>query len=220
MPDTTHLFFDLFGVLVDREKLHDCYCQALGRIMADRYGLQPETWTAAYRQVVADWDSYHADLDFGGDDGLADMREGRYRTTRALFLTANIPEPPHTALQSLARWLPVAASQQCDGAYPGIQPALMGLVQRGYTLNVIAQLFADRVRGILTGAGLIDAIRGAVITPDAAEHFHQDAAFFRYAALVAQANPAQCLVISKDDDLLAGAQAAGFQAACDWSGLC
>ncbi|MEO8395909.1 MAG: hypothetical protein ABI700_23135, partial [Chloroflexota bacterium] len=81
----THVFFEVPGVLVDRAALRRGYRANLGRIMAERYEGSAVEWCAAYDCILADWDSYYADLNLSGDDGIADMREGQYRTTRALF---------------------------------------------------------------------------------------------------------------------------------------
>src|SRR5688500_4686676 len=120
----THVFFDLVGTLVDRRKLLPCYSSELGRVMTERYGSHPKEWMEAYVRVMEDWDSYYADLDLGGENGMAHMWEGLYRTTRALFRLTNTTEPSKKEIQELSRELPGLASANCDALYDDVRPIM------------------------------------------------------------------------------------------------
>src|SRR5690348_13881004 len=120
----THIFFDLHGTLADGAKVHVFYSTRLGQILSPRYGGVPDAWAQANRTVLADWVSYFVDLDLEGDHGLADMWEGYFRTTRAMFRLVGVPEPPHDELVQLSRELPGLAVEGCDALYPEVRDVL------------------------------------------------------------------------------------------------
>ena len=176
------MFFDLHGTLIDNTGvLPGLYRQALGAIMAARYGGDPAEWAAANARVVADWDSYYADLDLGAEDGLAQSFEGQIRTTRALFRLTGRPYPPPDELAALVRELPYAVTRQCDALYPDAWEALVALRALPLTLGVITNGGAGHAEGLLSGAGLRDRFTGPVVTPDVTGYFGKDEGYFRLA---------------------------------------
>ena len=60
----THIFFNLSGTLVDSARMPQCYAHHLGLEMAERFGGSADAWAQANFTILADWDSYFADLDF------------------------------------------------------------------------------------------------------------------------------------------------------------
>src|SRR5687767_2817663 len=95
-----HLIFHLNVYCIDG-MISFYYRQNLSQMLSEIYG-DRSAWFSAYDKVLADWDSYHADLNFSGDDGMADMREARFRIMRALFRIVGKPEPNQDEIHRLA----------------------------------------------------------------------------------------------------------------------
>ncbi len=207
----THLFFDLHGVLIDPHRMHRCYSAALGRFMAERFGGAPEAWERANHQIEADWDSYYADLDFGGDECVQQMWEGEFRVTRARFRLTGTPEPPHEALIALSREIPGVVPRSCAAAYPEVAAALVELVAAGLTLSVTSHALETQVRATLIGSGVLDFFTGAVIGTDTFGRFHKDAAYFARAAQHLKVDPRRCAVLDDRPEPLEGAKLAGME---------
>lgn len=208
----THIFFDLHGTLVDGSRLRRCYSAGLGRTMAARYGLTASAWEAAHQRILADWDSYYADLDLEGADGIEAMWEGIYRTTRALFRLTGTPEPEQAELTALARSLPAAAVTGCDAFYDDAQPTIAHLHAAGYVLGIISHALADQARSLVQSNGLTDQFQGPIIGPDNAGRFSKDAVMFAFAARQAGADPGLCLLVDDSPQAVQAARAAGMRA--------
>lgn len=208
----THLFFDLHGVLIDPQRNHLGYSAALGQLLAARYGGLPEAWEHANHRIEDDWDSYYADLDFGGDDCVEQMREGDFRTTRALFRLTVTPEPPREELIALARELPGTITRAYRADYPEVIETLSRLSAAGLTLSVTSHALEGQVRGTLAGSQLTDYFNGLIIGTDTLGRFLKDADYYRRAAALLHVDPAQCAVIDDRPDPIDGAKAAGMEA--------
>lgn len=211
-PITT-IFFDLHSTLIDPIALHPCYSAGMGKILSERYGQTPEAWAEANRKVVLDWDSYYADLNLSGEDGITHMWEGLFRTTRAQFRLTRTPEPPKDELIALSRELPGLAPLNCDATYPDVKPAIQALHQAGYMLGVATHAIQAHARAVLTGGGVLDAFTGPILGPDLAERYDKDAMFYQIAALKAQAEPHHIMVVDDDSTALQQAQSIGMKTA-------
>jgi beta-phosphoglucomutase-like phosphatase (HAD superfamily) len=203
----THVFFDLAGTLVDSARMQPCYGANLGRVMAERFGGSADGWEQANLTILADWDNYFADLDFDGDDGIADLWEGELRVTRALFRLTHIPEPNKQTLTALSRELPYLVTRHCDALYPDSKPVIEALYQVGYVLGVATHSTSAQARGILDGAGVLDYFRGPLLSPDVTGRFRKDSMFF----LAAGVPPERCLVVDAGPGGICGAKAAGMR---------
>ncbi len=205
----THIFFDVHDVLVDRAGLARCYSTRLGRIMAERYGSTPSVWTSAYRRILEDWDSYYADLNLSGDNGVGDMWEGIFRTTRALFRLTGRPEPDKAELTALSRELPGLASQGCDVLYADVPTVLAQLDDAGLMLGVISHSLTGQIYASL--APVRHHFKGAIWGADNSEHFDKDVERFTAAAQFAGAAPENCLFLDDKRPPLVNARRAGMQ---------
>jgi beta-phosphoglucomutase-like phosphatase (HAD superfamily) len=203
----THIFFNLPGTLADNARLRSRYAEHLGRVMAERFGGDPAAWMRARFHILSDWDSYFADLNFDGDDGLNDLWEGELRVTRALFRLTGIAEPDSRTLAALSRELPYQVSRHCDVLYSDSQPVIRALHQAGFIPGVATHSISSQVRGILEGAGVVDYFCGPFLCPDLIERFRRDRAFF----LAADIPPEKCLVVDSQIDGIEGAHAAGMR---------
>ncbi len=205
----THIFFDVHDVLVDRARLGRFYSANLGQIMTERYGLTPETWTNAYRRILADWDSYYTDLNLSGDDGIADMWEGVFRTTRALFRLTGAPEPDKAELTALSRELPGLAAQNCDVLYPEVPEVLRQLDAAGLVLGVVSHSLIAQIYASL--APVLPYFKGPIWGADNSGRFDKDVERFLSTALGVSAAPENCLMLDDKQEPLLNAKRAGMQ---------
>lgn len=213
MTALTHLFFDLHGTLIDaREALPPQYRAALGRFMAGRYGGDPADWAAANARIVADWDSYYADLDFGGDDSLAQMREGQTRTLRALFRLVGLPYPPPEEMAQLVTDHHFAVTSQCDALYLDAHAALTALHDLPLTLGVVSHAMHGHAEGLLVGGGVRNWFAGPLVTPDVTGQYMKDAAFLRVALGQTGVVASVCALVDDDPQAVAAALELGMRA--------
>jgi len=197
-------------VLIDSERATVVLPAAVGAVIAAQYGGESSAWVRAYQQVRADWDSYYADLDLAGDEGLDHLWEGMYRTTRALFRLTATPEPPKPELTTLARSLPYESARRVDVLYPDVKPAFSQARSNGVRIVVFAPVSASQIDGWLEG-GSVRAHVDKVLGFDTVERFRHDAQYWETAARIVQADPAECRVIDRLEEALNGAQMAGMQ---------
>ncbi|MDX2137657.1 MAG: HAD hydrolase-like protein [Chloroflexota bacterium] len=215
----THIFFDLHGTIIDRQRNPLCYAAGLGKVMSGRYGGTPDIWAAANQRILADWDSYYTDLDLCGDDGIADMWEGIFRTTRAIFRLTGTPEPPHDELLALSRTLPGDATANGGSAlYADTAPVLRRLHAAGYALGTASTSISGQVRGSLAAGGILDLFTLPLYGADLSERFCKDERYYRGIAARAHLPPAQCLIVDDDADAVAAARHAGLRALHIWRG--
>ncbi len=213
----THVFFDLHGTLIDAaSRLPPCYAQAQADLLSARYGGDPTAWVEANRRVIADWDSYYADLDLGGDDSLDQMWEGQTRVLRALFRLTGQPYPSPEELAALVREQPYRIASRCDALYPDARIALEAIRAddrlSGLVLGVISNAVAGHTEGCLVGAGVRDWFAGPVVGPDTVGWFGKDEGCFRFAFAQAGAAPEGCVVVDDEPLALLVAQKLGARA--------
>lgn len=206
----THIFFDVHDVLVDRTRLGESYTERLGVIMTERYGFTADAWTGAYRRILADWDSYYADLNLSGDNGIDDMWEGIYRTTRALFRLTGAPEPDKPELTALSRELPGLAAQGGDVLYPEATEVVERLDEAGLILGVISHSLINQIHASL--APILHHFKGPIWGADNAGRFDKDVQRFRSAADSAGAALENCLMLDDKQEPLLNAKRAGMHA--------
>lgn len=207
----SHLFFDMYGTLVDNSGGMGCYSTVLGQLMAARFGGEPARWAHAHAQILADWDSYYADLDLSGDHGIEDMWEGEFRVTRALFRLTGTPEPDKPVITALSRELPGLASGGCDPLFSEVTEVLRTLRGRGLVFGIASHVLETQARAVLAAGGVLDLFTAPIWGVDAAEQFEKDAMFYRKLALASRADPSVCLAVDDRPAPLDAARIAGMQ---------
>jgi FMN phosphatase YigB (HAD superfamily) len=209
MTRPTHIFFDLHGTVIDNiNVLPPLYGRALGYFMAERYGGDPQEWTAANQRVVADWANYFADLDLDAEDGLDQWVEGLIRTTRALFRLTGRPYPPPEEVRAVVDAMHYAVTSRCDAIYPDAREALVAVCDLPLTAGMITNGLHDHTVGLLVGAGVRECFTGPIITPTVAGYLGKDEGYFRLALGAAACTPAQAIMV--DDRPPVAALAAGL----------
>jgi FMN phosphatase YigB (HAD superfamily) len=209
----THIFFDLHGTLVDSARMIPCYAHALGNIMQQRYGGDADAWMRANRRILDDWDSYYADLDLNGDDAIAALREGEYRTTRALFRLTNTPEPPQSEITDLARELPELCTQQCNALFPESKSVVEALAGAGYLLGTVSNVRETQARGTLNGGGIRAHFTLPLYGVDLMGIFGKSEDYFERLHDLMHLTPAECLIVDDLASVIVAAKAVGFKTA-------
>lgn len=190
--------------LLERRAMAAQMPAALAAALAKQEGGAASDWQAAYERIVADWTSYWADLDIGGDESLAHWREGRWRVMRAHFRLAGRNLPPLAELGFYLDGFPRAVGQRIEAWQGGALAALHQLAACGSAVALVSPyLAASLLRGMLDAAGLADAIR-AVLGPDELGQAGLDGLAWAHITRLAGASPDEATWLS--DEPLPGAQ--------------
>lgn len=210
----TTILFELRGVLIDPVRERATSTLAEAEYLSTRFGTSVEAWLKAAQQIEADWDSYYADLDLGGDEGYRDFLEGEFRTLRARFRLTGTAEPNAEVIRSLADELTYAGASATRAWFPDIGATIEALHRAGNRLGIVTNRRTAYIRGLFTHCPYAGCFTGPFIGVDTVEQFVKDAMFYRKLNLQA----AQCLVVDRDTRSLDAAREAGFQTALLWRG--
>jgi FMN phosphatase YigB (HAD superfamily) len=208
----SHIFFALYGVLIDPLKVKRQYPSAVAAVLSMHYGETPALWESAFRRVLQDWDNYYADLDLAGENGVNNLWEGMYRTTRAIFRLASQPEPPRSELMALSRQLPQFASARCQASYSDVRKLVKTFKRNGMSLAVFAPMSAGQISGLLLGGEILNCF-DRIIGFDTVERFNYDADYWKLAVIKAKAATEKCLVVAAELDTLTDARSIGMKTA-------
>ncbi|MEM9953661.1 MAG: hypothetical protein AAF846_18780 [Chloroflexota bacterium] len=200
------ILINCIGILVDGQVMRQCYRHNMSQVMSARYGQSPDFWQTVDQKIVADWASYHADLNFSGDDGIIDMYEALFRTTRALFTIGNVPEPEKPEITALANEL---IATPCDNSVilPDSNNSLSQLTEKGYRVGVFAHLLETHLKAITTSLKMIDHHIGA----DTVSHYEHDQTYFLKVASYLKTPPEQITVITRHATTAQSASQAGLK---------
>lgn len=190
-----HLIFHL-NILADPAMIRAQMQIGTARMLGEIYG-DEEAWFSAYGKVLADWHSYHADLNFSGDDGMADMREARFRIMRALFRITGKPEPSQDEIHALA-----------DKALTGIQGDVfvhdshdvLSHYAENYFITLVSYLPQAQLETIAKVARVHHCI-GA----DTFEQYEMNRRYFEMLLTHLKAKPEQCVYVDKQAQVLEAA---------------
>jgi len=206
------VLFELHSTLIDSQRAGPQHWAAIVRLLARRHGGEADEWLAAYQTVRADWGSYWADLDIGGDEGLADFEEGNWRVIRALFRLTGRDYPPLDDLRWHVRELPALAAREVSALRPDAEVCLRRLAAGGYALGVVTDALSAVARGLLEGASVAQWFGGPVVGIDDVGRGGRPVTAFQTAIVRAGASPQACLVADSGPGV-AGAKGAGAQVA-------
>lgn len=204
-----YIIFHL-NILANPELLRSHYQNGLAEIMQQSYGQSQQFWLDIQTQVFADWDSYHADLNYSGDDGMADMREGRFRVTRALFRLAKLPEPSTQEMTQLAENLMTQAPKNGDALFHDSHDALNWLAEQNYSLTIVSYYPEKQVQAILCGAQIEHEI-SQFIGADTFEQFDMNKRYFEYLVNKLKSQPSECLYVDNQANVIESAAQSGMK---------
>ena len=153
-----HVLLDLYGVLLDHEKMFREYRERLAELLTARFGSSPDTWMRAHADA---WVTYvqrinAADWDARGYADVVDDLDARHLLD--MFERAGVTNRPADALV-VSRELEREAMARVNARYPDARTAIERLRATGHRVYVATGGGATN-DAALRGAGLFDLIDG------------------------------------------------------------
>src|SRR3989449_1967217 len=153
-----HVLLDLYGVLLDHEKMFREYRERLAELLTARFGSSPDTWMRAHADA---WVTYvqrinAADWDARGYADVVDDLDARHLLD--IFERAGVTNRPADALV-VSRELEREAMAHVNARYPDARTAIERLRAAGHRVYVATGGGATN-DAALRGAGLFDLIDG------------------------------------------------------------
>ena len=151
-----HVLLDLYGVLLDHEKMFRDYRERLAELLTGRFGSTPDTWRRAHDDA---WVTYvqrinAADWDARGYADVVDDLDARHLLD--MFERAGVTNPPADAL-AVSREFEREAMSRVNARYPDARTAIERLRSAGHRVYV-ATGGSETNDAALRGAGLFDLI--------------------------------------------------------------
>ena len=153
-----HILLDLYGVLLDHEKMFRAYRERLAEILCSRFGGDRETWKKAHDEAFVSYirGVKEADWDARGWAEIVDSLDER--NLMEMFELAGVPTTPENPL-ALARHVEREAMERVDARFPDARPAIERLRRAGDKVYV-ATGGSETARAALRGAGLVHLVDG------------------------------------------------------------
>src|SRR3989442_622622 len=153
-----HVLLDLYGVVLDHERMFREYRERLAELLAARFGSSPDTWMRAHDDA---WVTYvqrinAADWDARGYADVVDDLDAR--PLLDIFERAGVTNRPADALV-VSRELEREAMAHVNARYPDARTAIERLRAAGHRVYVATGGGATN-DAALRGAGLFDLIDG------------------------------------------------------------
>lgn len=152
------ILLDLYGVLLDHEKMFRGYRDRLAELLSARFGGDPEAWRRAHDEAFVAYVQRvnETDWDARGWAEIVDELDARHLMD--MFARMALSEQPKEAL-ALSRELEREAMGRVDARYADARPAIERLRKMGHRVYV-ATGGGETNESALRGAGLFDLIDG------------------------------------------------------------
>lgn len=206
---SVRVFLDLWGVLLDSDKMQDGYGRELARRMAARFGRGEDEWLRAH---TAAWTDYvraveSTDWSQGSWAATVDRLDGRF----AIGILERVGiswRPPDSV--AFSRELEGEVMSSVDARFPDARVAVDRLHAAGHAVYVATQATDSNARGSLAGAGLLTAIDGLFTgtSQDAPKSRRQ---YWDRALATLGASAGSCILVDDRADYLEAAAAAGLE---------
>src|SRR2546427_12809984 len=203
------VLLDLYGVLLDHEKMFRGYRDHLAELFAARFGGEPEAWRRAHDDAFVSYAQRvdEADWDARGYTGVVDELDARL--VLDMFVRVGVHDPPPDPL-GLSRELERAAMARVDARYPDARTAIERLRAAGHKVYV-ATGGGDTNEAALRGAGLIDLIDG-IFTGHSQNAQKGQSRYWRGIPTQLSTKPGDCVLVDDRLDYLEAAASVGILA--------
>ncbi|HYM39034.1 MAG TPA: HAD family hydrolase [Thermoplasmata archaeon] len=195
-----HVFLDLWGVLLDSDRMQEEYGRRLARRMAERFGGPEDRWlqahTAAWTEYVRAVDS----ADWSRGSWAATVADLDARFALRLLERAGAAWRPSDAL-AFSRELERETMSTVDARFPDARRAIERLRAAGHRVYVTTQATDSNARGALAGAGLLDAV-DAVFTGTSQDAPKTGTRYWTGVLSTVNAPPHDCVVVDDRADYL------------------
>src|SRR2546427_957747 len=204
-----HVLLDLYGVLLDHEKMFRGYRERLAELLSARFGGAPEAWRRAHDEA---WVTYlqrvnSVDWESRGYADIVDELDARHLLE--IFDQVGVHDEPADAL-ALSREFEREAMSRVNARYPDARTAIERLRLAGHRVYV-ATGGSETNDAALRGAGLFDLIDG-IFTGHSQNAQKGQSRYWRGIPNQLRGRPMNCLPAGGPLDHLEAAASAGITA--------
>ena len=204
-----HVLLDLYGVLLDHEKMFRGYRERLAELLMARFGGDPDVWRRAHDEA---WVTYvqrvnAADWESRGYAEVVDDLDARHLVE--MLDRAGVRAPPTDTL-SVSRELEREAMARVNARYPDARTAIERLRAAGHKVYV-ATGGGETNDAALRGAGLIDLVDG-IFTGHSQNAQKGQLRYWREIPTQLATEPGDCVLVDDRLDYLEAAASAGILA--------
>ncbi len=202
------MFLDLWGVLLDSDKMQLEYGRRLARYMAERFGGDEADWMAAHN---AAWTEYvrlieSPNWDRGQWSATVDRLDGEFAVS--ILERMKIPWRPPDPI-AFSRELDLRLMSTIDARFPDARAAVERLRAAGHRVYVATQATEANARGSLEGAHLLDAVDG-LFTGTSQDAPKARRAYWDRVLASLERSDETCVLVDDRVDYLVAAASAGF----------
>ena len=204
---TMHVLLDLYGVLLDHEKTFRGYREHLARLLAAKFGGDPEAWRRAHDEAFVAYTrgSNEADWDSRGYGDVVDELDARHLLDMLERMgVRDLPQDP----LALSRELERQALAEVNARYPDARSAMERLRASGHRVYV-ATGGSETNEAALRGAGLSALIDGMFSGHSQDAHKGRKA-YWADVPKSLGARPADCVLVDDRLDYLEAAASVGI----------
>ncbi len=203
------VFLDLWGVLLDSDKMQREHGRALARYLSERFGGDEGAWLTAH---TAAWTAYVQAIESPSWDrthwaATVDDLDGRFIVS--LLERVGIAWRPEDPV-AFSRALDVRVMSTIDARFPDARAAVEGVRAAGHLVYVATQATAANANGSLLGAGLASSVQG-VFTGTSQDAPKTSRAYWDRIVASLKVPPETCVLVDDRVDYLAAAHSVGFE---------
>ena len=203
-----HVVLDLWGVLLDSDRMQREYGRHLARKMADRFGGDEDGWVRAYTGA---WTDYVRGVESAEESRQAwsetvDRLDAKFAVgiLHRMGVSWRPPDPV-----AFSRELDLSVMSGIDARFPDARIAVERLRTAGHKVYVATQATESNARGALTGAGLLGSVEGLFTgTSQGSPKSHPE--YWNRIRAVLGVAAARGAVVDDRADYLQAATSAGF----------
>ena len=204
------VFLDLWGVLLDADRMQREYGPALARHLATEFGGAEADWTAAHTAAWTEYVRGTESAEWGRESwsAIADRLDAAF----ALGILERMGvrwRPPDPA--GFSRDLDLRVLATVNARFPDAQAAVQRLKAAGHGVYVATQATESNARGALQGAGLLGSLDG-LFTGSSQDALKSRPAYWEKILRGVSAPAGECIAVDDRADYLEAAASTGFTA--------
>ena len=202
------VFLDLWGVLLDAERMQQEYGRVLARNLRQRFGGDEPCWMEAY---TSSWTEYvraveSADWSRGSWAATVDRLDARFAV--GILERAGTTWRPADAV-AFSRELDLTIMPTVNARFPDARSAVERLRAGGHSVYVATQATEANARGALKGADLLEGIDG-LFTGTSQDALKSQPTFWGRIVRDLAVAPEECVLVDDRADYLRAAGSVGF----------
>ena len=209
LDGVVRVFLDLWGVLLDSDRMQGEYGRGLARYLSGRFGGDEGRWVQAHNEA---WTAYvgaieSPDWDRGQWADAVDRLDARFAVS--ILERMHVDWRPADPVV-FSRELDLRVMSSVNAGFPDARHAVEGLREAGHAVYVATQATDANARGSLIGAGLLDGLAG-LFTGSSQNAPKTQRAYWDRALATLAAPPASCVLVDDRADYLAAAASTGIE---------